>query len=63
MHFNEIESALLCHGLVGTRKSRTAPENFLVLLQACFIDVLHGESPVVAVIGFIGCIYPTCAKE
>lgn len=63
MHLNGIESALLCHGLVGTWKSRAALENSLVLLQDFFIDALHGESPVAAVIGFIGCIYPAHAKK
>lgn len=63
MHLNEIENALLCHGLVGTRKSRAALENFLVLLQAYFIDALHGESLVAVVIGFIWCIYPKSAKK
>lgn len=56
-------SPLLCHGLVGTRKTREALENSLVFLQACFIAALHGESPVAAAIGFIGCIYPRGAKK
>lgn len=56
-------SALLCHRLVGTRMNQATLENSLVLLQACFIAALHGESPFAAVIGFTECFIEHVLKN
>lgn len=58
MHLNEINECPSLPWISRHKKDQSSHRKF-----PCFIAALHGESPVAAVIGFIGCFYATCAKN